>query len=90
MKKVFALMSIVAMFSMVACGPAKENNEEAEKQRIEDSIRVADSTAAAEQAALDAQIENQKTEGTVPGDTTPTPIEEGHEGHEGHEDHEGQ
>jgi len=82
MKKVFALMSIVAMFSMVACGPAKENNEEAEKQRIEDSIRVADSTAAA-QAAVEQEMEVVEVD-TTAADTTAPAMEEGHEGHEGH------
>jgi len=80
MKKVFALMSIVAMFSMVACGPAKENNEAAEKQRIEDSITVADSTAAA-QAAVEAEM---MAADTSAADTSAPAMEEGHEGHEGH------
>lgn len=86
MKKVFALMSIVAMFSMVACGPAKENNEEAEKQRIEDSIAREDSIAAA-QAKIEEEMAQQQD--TTAVDTTmeapaEAPAEEGHEGHEGH------
>lgn len=62
MKKVFALMAIVGLFSVVACGPAKENNEEAEKLRIEDSIRVADSIAAAEAAAAQTEPEVEVTD----------------------------
>lgn len=86
MKKVFALMSIVTMFSMVACGPAKENNEEAEKQRIEDSIAREDSIAAA-QAKIEEEMAQQQD--TTAVDTTmeapaEAPAEEGHEGHEGH------
>jgi hypothetical protein len=65
MKKVFALLSIVTVFSMVACGPAKENNEEAEKLRIEDSIRVADSIAAAEAAAAQTAPVETETDTTV-------------------------
>ncbi len=63
MKKVFALMSIVAMFSMVACGPAKEGNDEAEKKRIEDSIAAAN--AAAEQAAAaEAEVATETMDST--------------------------
>lgn len=78
MKKVFALMSIVAMFSMVACGPSNEKDAEAEKQRIADSIHVADSTAAAQKAMEDAM--------TAPVDTTGADTAAPAEGttHEGH------
>lgn len=80
MKKVFALMSIVAMFSMVACGPAK-NNEEAEKQRIEDSIRVADSNAAV-QAAMEAEMNAAaQAADTTAGDSAAAPADGTHEGH---------
>ncbi len=82
MKKVFALMSIVAMFSMVACGPAKENNEEAEKQRIEDSITHADSVASAQKLVEEEM--NAAVDTTTAVDTTAPAMEEGHEGHEGH------
>lgn len=76
MKKVFALMSIVAMFSMVACGPANEKNEEAEKQRIEDSITHADSVASAQ---LRMEEEMNAAVDTTVADTTAPAMEEGHD-----------
>ncbi|TNE79971.1 MAG: hypothetical protein EP332_09470 [Bacteroidetes bacterium] len=61
MKKVFALMSIVAMFSMVACGPAKEGNDEADKKHIEDSIAA----AAAETTAAEEVVATETTDSTA-------------------------
>ncbi|MBI1221666.1 MAG: hypothetical protein GC180_03595 [Bacteroidetes bacterium] len=79
-------MSIVTMFSMVACGPAKEHDEEAEKQRIEDSIRVADSTAAAQQAMeeeMAAQQDTSAVDTSASMEEAPmeAPMEEGHGDH---------
>lgn len=77
MKKVFALMSIVAMFSMVACGPSNQEKEEAEKARVADSTRIADSILA-EQKAAEAMAAQQDT--TVTDTTAPAEGAE-HEGH---------
>lgn len=74
MKKVFALMSIVAMFSMVACGPAKEGNDEAEKKRIEDSIAAAN--AAAEQAAAEETVATETMDSTSMDSTAAPATEE--------------
>lgn len=78
MKKVFALLSIVTMFSMVACGPSNQEKEEAEKKRVEDSIRTVDSLAAiaAEQAAMEAAAAD-----TTAMDTTAPAEGAEHEGH---------
>ncbi len=77
MKKVFALMSIVAMFSMVACGPSNQEKEEAEKARVADSTRIADSTLAAQQAAeaMTAPVDTMVTDTTAPAEGAE------HEGH---------
>ncbi len=84
MKKVFALMSIVAMFSMVACGPSKNHDEEAEKKRIEDSIKTADSIAAAQQQ-MEEEMNQQTEDTTATQDTTAAGTEtEAPEAHEGH------
>jgi uncharacterized membrane protein YebE (DUF533 family) len=78
MKKVFALMSIVAMFSMVACGPSNQEAEEAEKKRIQDSTNAADSAAAAQKAledAMTAPVDTVVVDSMAPAEGT------NHEGH---------
>jgi hypothetical protein len=63
MKKVLALAAITGLFAVVACGPSKEEMEQAEKARqdsiaaaekaVQDSIAQAEAAAAA-QAAQDS------------------------------------
>lgn len=59
MKKVLSFVFIAGMATaFVACGPSKEELEAKEKAR-QDSIRVADSIAAAEAAAQEAEKAKQ-------------------------------
>lgn len=72
MKKVFALMSIVAVFAMVSCGPSAEEKAKAEQKRQDDSAKAAQITAdslAAAQAAAEAAV----IDTTVKVDTTVAP-----------------
>ncbi len=73
MKKVIALLSIAAVFAVVACGPSAEDKKKAEEARIADSIRVADSIAAAEKAAAEAAMQ---TVDTTVVDSTAAPATE--------------
>ncbi|HPB25968.1 MAG TPA: hypothetical protein PLB59_10010, partial [Bacteroidales bacterium] len=51
MKKLFSLLVVAGMVAIVACGPSAEEKAAAEKKKA-DSIRVADSIAAAEKQKL--------------------------------------
>jgi len=51
MKKLFSLLVIAGMVAIVACGPSAEEKAAAEKKKA-DSIRIADSIAAAEKQKL--------------------------------------
>ena len=54
MKKLLSLLAIAGLFSLVACGPSKEEMEKAEKAKADSLAKVAaDSAAAAQQAAMD-------------------------------------
>ena len=44
MKKLLSLVAIAGMFSLVACGPSKEEQEKAEKAK-QDSIAAAQAAA---------------------------------------------
>ena len=57
MKKVLTLVAVAGMFAFYACGPSAEEQAAAEKKK-QDSLRMvreADSIAAAEQAAAEAE-----------------------------------
>jgi hypothetical protein len=50
MKKVFTLVAVASMFTLVACGPSAEEKAAKEKA-IQDSIAAVDAAKAAEEAA---------------------------------------
>lgn len=61
MKKVLTLVAVAGMFAFYACGPSAEEKAAAEKAK-QDSIRMAheaDSIAAAQQAAAEAEKAKQ-------------------------------
>jgi hypothetical protein len=61
MKKVLTLVAVAGMFAFYACGPSAEEKAAREKA-VADSIRMvaeADSIAAAQQAAADAEKARQ-------------------------------
>lgn len=83
MKKVFAILAIAAMSSMVACGngdDAKKKSEDSARQadsmarikRSEDSARMADSTAkaAADAATTDTTAKTDTAAGATGTGTT--------------------
>lgn len=70
MKKVFALMSIVAMFSMVACGPAKHEDKAADEQAKKDSIEAAAKAEAEMEAASQPEVDETPAMDTTAMDTT--------------------
>ena len=61
MKKLLTLAVFAGMFSFVACGPSQAELDKKKKMH-DDSVRMADSTAAAEEAA---KMKEQNTQDSI-------------------------